>query len=426
VTTHALLSPSGSHKWLACPGSVAMEYGLPDTSSEYSDEGTCAHEVAADCLITCAKATHYIGKRIDLRPGKTYEFTADMAEPVQAYVDYVNGQVEAYKLAGATATLSVEVKVPIGHITGEEGATGTCDASIVATFPDGKREYLTVDLKFGRGVAVSAQRNPQGMIYTLGVINQLSGWDDLDAKPDTPVRIVIHQPRLGQPSEWVTTIKELWDWCYDVQKNKAPLCHEALKAKDDLPTLEQYLMPGEHCSKGFCKARATCPALANYVKTWVGADFEDLTKAAPEAPANDSDAGLSAKMAATDIIDDWCRAVRAEVERRLLAGKTVTGWKLVQGKKGNRAWADKTLVEQLLKGMRLKQDEMYEFSLISPTTAEKLLKETPKRWAKVESHITRAEGKPSVAPESDKRPALVIAPPLDDFADVTADVSDLL
>ncbi|RYF45629.1 MAG: DUF2800 domain-containing protein, partial [Comamonadaceae bacterium] len=112
-----------------------------------------------------------------------------------------------------------------------------------------------------------------------------------------------------------------------------------------------------------------------------------------------------------------------EVETRLLAGQPVPGFKLVQGKKGNRQWTSKEEAEALLKAMRVKHDQMYDYTVISPTTAEKLAKAEvigPRQWPKVVALITQSEGKPSVAPESDKRPALAIAAAAEDFDDVSA------
>jgi hypothetical protein len=108
--------------------------------------------------------------------------------------------------------------------------------------------------------------------------------------------------------------------------------------------------------------------------------------------------------------------VRGRIEHELLNGNVVPGVKLVQGRRGARQWLSTEEAEALLKSMRLKQEQMYNFKLISPTQADKLLaKESPRRWKKVEALITQRDGSPSVAPESDKRPALVIAPPADDF-----------
>jgi len=135
------------------------------------------------------------------------------------------------------------------------------------------------------------------------------------------------------------------------------------------------------------------------------------------APADDE--WLSAAMGQAEQIEGWLKAVRAEVERRLLAGKSVPGYKLVKGKQGNRAWRDAEAAEALLKSFRLKIDEMYDMKVISPTTAEKVLAESPKRWAKAQVLITRADGKPSVAPLSDKRPALEVKPVAEEFEDLS-------
>lgn len=188
----------------------------------------------------------------------------------------------------------------------------------------------------------------------------------------------------------------------------------------DIDWQQAYLNPGEKQCR-FCKAKATCPALRAEVADIVHEaatldDFADLVPVTVDKETGDN--YLSAAMAKVDLVEQWCKGVRAEVERRLLAGRTVDGYKLVEGKRGNRAWGDKEAVEKLLKGFRLRQDEMYDFSLISPTKAEKLFKENPKRWEKVREHITQSPGKPSVAPATDKRPAMAVTPVADDFGDL--------
>jgi hypothetical protein len=163
----------------------------------------------------------------------------------------------------------------------------------------------------------------------------------------------------------------------------------------------------------FCKAK--CTALAAFVEESIGADFDEVITG-PKLEVQESD--LPKHMAAVDLIEDWCKAVRAKVESELLSGREVEGYKLVQGRRGSRAWSSKEEAEATLKSMRLKVEEMYDFSLISPTSAEKLAKEGKigkRQWPRVVKLITQSEGKPSVAPESDKRPALVVSPTVDDF-----------
>jgi len=129
-------------------------------------------------------------------------------------------------------------------------------------------------------------------------------------------------------------------------------------------------------------------------------------------------------MGKADLIEGWVKSIRAEVERRLLAGTSVAGYKLVQGKRGNRKWADEVEAEETLKAMRVKHDQMYNYTVISPVSAEKLAKSGdigPRQWTKLQESITQAEGKPSVAPQSDKRPQLAVSSDTSDFNDVTGE-----
>lgn len=429
-------------------------------SSKYADEGSIAHALAAMCLTEGKDAAAYLGRLIEcedyehakLSPSGakkwiacagshaleqlaaggfeprfySMEVTEAMCEYVQIYIDAVRQRVKEYELAGAVeVTLLVEQRLPIEHITGEEGATGTGDAIIVVVWADGSALVDVGDLKTGMGVEVSPIENEQEQIYALAVLEQLGLLYEF-----TSVRLTIYQPRLDrEPKDWEVTPEALFAFGEEAKKaaKTARIAHEYVANWINGPTYA-YLSAGEHCRKAFCGARATCPKLAQYVEEGVGADFETLPQLdeaafVEETVHNVGEADISQKMAAVDLIEDWCRAVRAEVERRLLAGTPVTGYKLVQGKRGARAWGSAEDVEALFKSMRLKQDEMYDFKLISPTAAEKLLKDTPKRWNRVIPLITQSDGKPSVAPESDKRPALVMTPVEDEFDAVTEDLA---
>jgi hypothetical protein len=214
------------------------------------------------------------------------------------------------------------------------------------------------------------------------------------------VRMVIHQPRLGIVSEWTQTVDAL-----NLFKEEVKQASAACDAPD------APLVPGNDQCK-FCRGKAQCGAL----RTEVLGMFEVIEPA-------DRDVGqLALAMSKADMIEAWLKAIRGQLESMLFQGQKVPGWKIVQGKQGNRKWVSDAQAEEVLKAMRVKHDQMYDYSVISPTTAEKLMKAEvigPRQWPKLQSLITRTEGKPSVAPESDKRPAISVEATADAFDDLT-------
>lgn len=240
------------------------------------------------------------------------------------------------------------------------------------------------------------EANGQLSIYGKAALNVFGLASDFKQ-----VRTVIVQPRLNHISERVQTIAEMDAFAIEV----AEACAAALQPNAPLITSE------EGCR--FCKAKATCPKIREEAL----AQFDDISE-----PAEATEDQLAVAMSKADLIEGWVKSIRAEVERRLLNGTPVQGYKLVQGKRGNRQWSDKAEAEAVLKRMRLKVEEMYDLSLISPATADKLAKAKvigPRQWAEVQTLFTQSEGKPSVAPESDKRPAMVTTADVSDFDDVT-------
>jgi len=402
MADHALLSASAAHRWGNCPGSLALEAGQENKSSSFADEGTAAHMLADWCLSERKKAKDFCGD------SPLHPITDDMRDFVQAYVD----QIEAAAYGGL---LMGEQRVDYSNAIGVPGQFGTSDVIIV------KGNTLEIrDLKYGMGNKVEAEDNEQMQLYALGALELIEMLDLADSIEQ--IVLGIHQPRLFAVSEWVITREQLEAFRVDY----AEKAQEAFKLhKYGRETVEMgymdKLVPSEDACR-WCKAKSFCPALRSFVLSTVSDDFVDISQdiapqlaSAEERIANADNAHVSNCLKAVDLIESWCTAVRARAESELLKGHDVPGFKLVRGRAGARKWADETAAEAMLKSMRLKVDQMFDLKLISPTTAEKVLKETPKRWNKLQSLITRSDGKPSVAPVNDKRDALVIEPVSDSF-----------
>jgi hypothetical protein len=399
---HSKHSASNFEANTLCPGRPVMCKGLPDRSSKYAEEGTKAHSLLEQALLGELPLTA----------------DADMAGHVKTALDAI------HEIVGDGLILP-EQRVNYASYLGvpSDDAWGTSD--VIGVRGD---ELIVIDFKYGMGVEVSAEANPQMMLYGLGALNSMN--DTLG--PFERVRMVILQPRIkSAPSEWTITVEELEAWCrgeaarsVQEQLGAERLFEGSSMSADEWQRV--YLRPNEKSCK-FCKAKATCPALRAEVSQVVflrGASIDEFSDDQPVG-FKDSSAGakeLSRCLAKVDLIEEWCKAVRAEVERRLLAAEPVPGFKLVEGKQGNRAWSDAAAAEKMLREQfRLKVEDAYDLKLISPTTAEKLVKAGtigPRQWKSAEALITRAPGKKHVAPVSDPRPALSVTPAADDFETV--------
>jgi hypothetical protein len=353
------------------------------------------------------------------------------------YLDAVASRIQAYKDAGAKRVeMHVEQQLPIDHLTGEEGATGTGDCVIVVEQADGTLLIDIVDLKFGKGVVVHALENEQLRMYASGAVRLF----ELVYGEFTRVRMGISQPRL-QP--------EIDDDEIDMHDLRAFEKHCEWSAQNAVNTLaakpeevERVLYPAEKQCR-FCDAKATCPAVAREMAKTVLDDFDNVPEDAPITPAAVAQAAvrkvpdsvelLAAFKGKTEMIRAWCDAVDAKTEALILSGEQVPGWKAVQGRKGNRTWSDPKEVERQMKQWRVREDVMYDFKLASPAELEKRMKGPeylppgegakpakirPTWWKSLVMWVTQSPGKPTVVPESDPRPALEIKPAVDDFQTV--------
>lgn len=445
---HAFNSPSGMPAAMLCNAKPWREQPFPESTNDSADEGTAAHFLQEQCLEKGVEATHFLGTRIRVQDGKTEFHTSgqwpvgnDFCHEVQKSLDVI------YSLAEG-ATIYPEQTLSIEFITGEEGATGTSDVIIVKG-----KTLICADLKFGRGVQVFAEGNEQLLMYGASAVQDFDALGEIEE-----IELHILQPRLNHFDVWKLSVAEMNERIEVIRQTSKRI----LSGPEGLTAV-----PGEKQCR-FCKASATCKERTAFTLDLIVGEFLDLDKGfikvempqaekllaqafdvkpaaityheyepamlssadevqphftvkkpnirpsleAAEAKLPDApDERLATLMDAADMIEGFAKAVRAEVERRLLAGKfTDARYKLVEGRQGARSWTSEEEAEAALKAMRLKVDQMYDFKLISPTTAEKVLKEAnPRKWNKLQPLIGRSDGKPSVAPASDKRPALSMA-----------------
>ena len=375
---HSPLGASGAACWLNCAGSYWAQKDLPDKGSAFALEGTCAHALAELCLTT--ELNHVkllVGKhQIINKERQGQPITSEMADYVQTYVDYVRG---IGGNQGYEQRVSYEEWVP--------GGFGTADA--IVTKDD---TLFVIDLKYGKGVKVDAYENPQGMLYALGALNERIAFQEFEK-----VVIVIHQPRLDHVSEWTVEPAGLYYWA-DWVKERALLCLEP----------DAQRTPGEKQCQ-WCRAKATCPALLKQTEVAIMQEFDSFDAELP-APASLSEEKLRVVMDHKDMIEKWLKSVETHVISQIESGKPFPGWKMVEGR-SNRKWADEAYAANFLTG--LLGERAYTKKLLTAPAAEKALGKEGKE--KIQSLITKPEGKGVLVPEGDKRPALPLGITADDF-----------
>lgn len=364
MTVHAKLSASGSARWLACPGSVEAERGLSDKSSMAAAEGTAAHELGEICLVNGTNANDYLGQK--LPENNEWEVTQEMADAVQIYVDFVRN------LGGEQ---SYEIRVDFSDWIPE--GFGTSDAiAIVGT------TLHVCDLKYGKGVRVEAENNTQGLLYGLGAYSEY----ELTHKIDKVV-ITIVQPRLDHIDEWEISVPDLLKWG-EWASQRADMCLD--------PDAER-VAGDKQCQ--WCKAQATCPEQKAHAERILLVDFDDVSD---QKPVNTlSDEQLRAALEGKKLVLSWLDAVEKLATERLNSGQGFPGFKLVAGR-SVRFWGDEDKAGAELESFL--GEEAYSRKLISPAKAEKALGKS--KVKELKSFIVKSEGKPTLVPESDKRPAV--------------------
>jgi len=251
VTAHALLSASGSKRWMMCTPSAKLEATLPEqkrpfSSFDFSQEGTMAHSLAE------AKLRHYYNQ-IGIEEYQHEEaiikatpyYNDDFEAHVDSYVLYVRSQI------GEGDTPLFEQRVDFSDWVPD--GFGTADVVILS-----KHAIRVIDLKFGKGIPVHAQDNPQLRLYALGAYSKFK-----EEYPDIKeVSYTIHQPRLDSISTDGTSIVKLLDWANYYVKQKAK---KAWSGSGEF-------LPGDWC--GFCRAKSQCRARSDYNTELAKQDFK--------------------------------------------------------------------------------------------------------------------------------------------------------
>lgn len=358
---HALLSASSAHRWLACPPSAVAAEAYPDQDTEFTREGTIAHEVAEQIAQMSSSASFDLAAH----PGVDQE----MVDCARGYRDYIHEQ-----LRGPGAVVLLEQRVDFSPWV--PGGFGTCDCILI------QGDTLTIiDYKYGQGVPVSAAGNPQMLLYALGALNDFGFAFDVSR-----VEMHIYQPRIDNISTDELPVADLLAWAESVV---APRALKAAKGKGDYS-------PGEHCR--FCPHAGRCRALTAICTEYV--ETHSMRVEVPIlAPHEVADVLRMEPMIAL-----WLRRVKGQALADLLDGKTIPGWKVVEGKQGNRKWIDELQVAAALRAAGYTDADFTEIKLLSPAGMDKAIgkKQVTELLAAL---IDRAPGSPTIVPETDKRPA---------------------
>lgn len=359
MTAHADLGASNAHRWMNCPGSVRLAKQVPeDRGSSYASEGTTAHELAELCLKNNMDAT-------DLPPdGDWSRYPQEMREYVQQYVEQVRA---LHQEVGGT--LLIEQRLDYSEWV--PGGFGTADAVIIA-----EKELLVIDLKYGVGVQVDAQDNPQARLYSMGAYAEHELGHDFET-----VTGIIIQPRIDHYSSEELTIEELLGFAEDVRE-------AAARALDQ----NAPCVPGEKQCR-FCNAKAVCRARAEQNLSVARAEFDEPMPK-PDTLSLDE---IGELLPMLDDLKAWAKDLQDYALQQAVNGAKVQGHKVVAGR-SNRRWLDQAADVLAAHEMA---DKLLTRKPVGIGQAEKILGKGSELIAQL---TDKGPGKPTLVPESDKRP----------------------
>lgn len=361
---HALLSASSSSRWLKCPPSAVAASLYPNTETEYTREGTLAHEVAE--LVARSRLNR--GDNIFGSPWRD-DVTPEMIRHAESYADYIQEQI---KSPGAVVLL--EQRLDFSPWVPEGFGTGDC-LIIQGTHLD------VIDYKYGQGVEVSAINNSQMRLYGLGALHDFGDIYEIET-----VSLHIFQPRKDNISVEDICAAELRAWAEMVVK---PTAADAAAGRGNHS-------PGAHCR--FCPHAGVCPALASTCLAMCGEEGVERPIAVPSLTPQEVADILSQE----PMISAWLKAVKERALASLLEGGEIPGFKVVAGR-ASRSWADELEVCDALIKAGYTREQITKTEVLSPAQMEKVLGKK-KAAELIAGHILSIPGSPTLAPETDKRP----------------------
>lgn len=360
---HAILSASSSHRWLNCPPSARLCETYEDKGSNYAAEGTDAHSL---CEYKLRKA---LGMgAVDPSEHLTW-YDEEMEDCANGYATYIMELVESAKETCADPVVLIEQRVDFSRWV--EQGFGTSDAVIIA---DGT--LRVIDYKHGLGVLVGADNNPQMMCYALGALELFDAIYDIDS-----VAMTVYQPRRQNVSTFEMSKDDLYRWAEEVLKPTAELAFAG----------DGNFLCGEWC--GFCKAKHECRASAEANLLLAQYDFK--------LPPLLEDSEIEVILSRADQLVSWVNDIKEYALQQAISGKDWTGFKLVEGRSNHR-YTDEAAVTQVVTNAGF---DPYERKLLGITAMQKLLGKS--RFEELLSaYIEKPQGKPTLVPESDKRPVM--------------------
>lgn len=367
---HAYLSASASHRWLSCPPSAKLCADVNDEASPYAKQGTDAHELCE------YKVLHALGEDVKDPTENLDYFDTEMEESTDEYCNYVLEQYEKAKQLCKDPKVLVEQRLDFSKWVPDGFGTGDC--LIIAD-----KVLQIIDFKYGLGILVEAENNPQMMCYALGALDTYDGIYDIES-----VEMTIFQPRRDNVSTFTISKEELLKWAEEFLAPTAQLAYNG----------EGEYHAGDHCQ--FCKVKATCRERAAYNMELAAYDFEE--------PATLDDSEIADILPRIDDLVAWANDIKEYALQQAMSGTEYKGFKVVEGR-SVRKYTDDAAVAATVENAGY---DPYERKILGITAMTSLLGK--KKFEELlGGMITKPPGKPTLVPNSDKRPALNTAK--DDF-----------